>query len=452
MNDKKEEERKRLTEWPIPKLISKMAIPSVVMQIVMLIYNTVDTYFIGKIDKSAAAAVGTVFAIQAIIQAIGFGFGMGVSSLCSRRLGAGKDEEANVYATSGIFGAAVLATVIATVGLLFLDPILRMIGCTETMLMHGRGYAVVILVWSPVACAAYTVFNVFKAEGHIKYSMYGNVTGAIVNLILDPIFIFTFGMGAAGAAIATSISQLVSLSILIVMFATNKTVIKPKLRYISKDIHVYLQVITTGIPTVFRQGLGAVATAVLCKQGSYYGDAAVAGVTIANKSYMLVRNIVLGVGQGAQPVAGYNYGAGEYKRARDSFNFAILVGTVVCVLSSALLYIYASEVMWWFCKDEGVLECGVPALRYACYVMPVMAFSTLINQEYQSYGFKTQATILASMRQGICFLPVILLLPHFIGVSGVEMAQPVADLLTFIVSLPFFIHMMSLLNKKAKEK
>lgn len=445
-------QRKKLLEGNIPKTVTVMAIPSVIMQIITLIYNTVDTYFISQINKSAAAAVGTVFAIQAVIQAVGFGFGMGVSSLCSRKLGEAKDEEASTYAMSGITGAVLVAAFIGAVGLLFLDPLLKLIGCTDTMLDYGRDYAVVILSFAPMSCAGFVINNVFKAEGHIKYCMYGIVSGAVLNVILDPIFIFALGWDTMGAALATSLSQFLTLSIFGYMFTKGKTVIKLRFRNISKNISVYLQVITTGIPTVFRQGLASFATALLCKQASVHGDATVAAVTIANKCYMLIRNVVLGIGQGTQPVAGYNYGAGLYVRAKQAFGFAIKIGTAVCLFACVIMYGFATEIMWWFCKDAEVLIYGVPALRYAAMVVPVMAFSTFVNQEYQSFGFKKSATILASCRQGICFIPLILILPVFMGATGVEMAQPMADLLTFFISVPFYVSMVRLLNRKEKEK
>jgi len=446
-----EEQRKIILEGNIPSVVMKMAIPSIVIQIISLIYNTVDTYFISQIDKSAAAAVGAVFSIQSIIQAVGFGFGMGVSSLCSRKLGEGEDEEANVYANSGIVGAALLATLIGVLGMLFLNPLLNLIGCTDTMLTYGRDYAKVILIFAPLSCILYVVGNIFKAEGHLKFSMYGNVFGAILNAVLDPILIFNFEWGAMGAAVSTTISQAVSLIIYSIPFIKGQTVIRINPRYIGRRFSIYLQVFTTGIPTIFRQGLGSLATALLCKQASNFGDAAVAAVTIANKCYMLTRNVILGLGQGTQPVAGYNYGAKLYKRTNAAFGFAIRVGTVVCVISAVVLYIFSSQVMWWFCKDTEVLEYGVPALHFASLVMPVMAFSTYVSQEYQCLGFKKQASFLASSRQGICFIPIILVLPYFFGVAGVEIAQPLADLLTFIISIPFFISMTRRLTKEPKE-
>lgn len=450
--DNSEAQRKLILEGNVSKVVIKMAIPSVIMQIISLVYNTVDTYFIAQIDKSAAAAVGTVFSIQAIIQAIGFGFGMGVSSLCSRRLGEASDDEAERIAASGVFGAVIMAAVITLVGLLRLNPLLKLIGCTDTMLPYGRDYALVILSIAPLSCAMFVIGNIFKAEGHIKFSTYGNVTGAVLNCALDPIFIFSLGLGTFGAALSTALSQVVTIIIFIYHFHRKKTVIRLKLGNISKTFDTYVQIISTGIPTVFRQGLGSLATALLCKQASIYGDAAVAAVTISNKCYMLTRNVVLGIGQGTQPVAGYNYGAKQYDRTKTSYNFAILLGTLICSASAVLLFVFSKEVMWWFCKDEEVLPLGVEALRYACMVMPFMAFSTLINQEYQCLGFKKQATFLASCRQGICFIPVILILPIFLGVKGVEMAQPMSDLLTTVISVPFFFYMMKLLSTETKKE
>lgn len=441
-------QRKRILENAIPGIVIRMAIPSIVIQIITLIYNTVDTYYISQIGKSAAAAVGTVFSLQSVIQAVGFGFGMGVSSLCSRKLGEAADDQANCYASSGLAGAVILACLLGVLGSIFLSPVLRLVGCTETMLPYAGPYAQVVFACAPVACGGFVFANIFKAEGHIRYSMYGNIVGAAANVILDPLLIFDMGLGTAGAAIATSVSQLLSLLIYIILMRMGKTVIRVRYDCISKNLETYVQIITTGIPTVFRQGLGSAATILLCRQAGLYGDAAVAAVTISNKCYMLIRNIILGIGQGTQPVAGYNYGAGQYRRTKEAFDFAMKLGTVLCLIASVILYMMAGELMWWFCQDEAVLEVGIHALRYASLVVPVMACSTYVNQEYQSLGFKKQATLLASCRQGICFIPTILLLPVLLGVTGVALAQPLADLLTFFISIPFYIKMSSLLIKK----
>lgn len=438
--------RKRILEEPIPGLVAKMAVPTVIMNLISLIYNTVDTYYISQIDKSAAAAVGAVFSIMSVVQAIAFGFGMGVSSLCSRKVGEGSFDEANEYCSSGFAGSMLVSALVGIVGALFLDTTLKIIGCTDTMLPYARPYAFVILLSAPLLCGNSVINNILKAEGHTKLSMIGLGAGSFLNSILDPIFIFKLDMGCKGAAIATAISNFVSLSILLSHFIRKKTVLKLSAGFISKDLKKYFLIISTGLPTVFRQGLGAVATALLCNRAKIYGDAAVAAVTIANKCYMIVRNIVLGIGQGAQPVCGINYGAAQKLRARQSYDFATKIGTVFCVAAAIVMAAFAPDILWWFCKDEEVVKYGVTTLYAACLVMPLMAFSTYVNQQYQVLGFRLHASILASCRQGICFVPAIILLPMLMGLFGVQISQPFADLMTFIIAVPYYVNLRRTLS------
>lgn len=435
-------QREKMLNTPVFKLVTSLAIPTIIIQLITLIYNTADTYFISQINKSASAAVGSVFAIMCLIQAIGFGFGMGSSSICSRMLGQKQDEEANKYCSSAFFGAVVFGALLGIFGNIFLDGILRLIGCSETMLVYARPYSRCILVAAPVSCATYVLNNALRSEGQSKLAMFGMVSGGIVNMLLDPVFIFYFNLGTLGAALATAFSQCISFTILLSSFVRNKTILHIGFRYISKKAEDYKLIFATGFPTICRQGLSSVATAAMCKQAVIYGDAVVAAVTIANKCYMLVRLVVLGLGQGYQPVAGYNYGAKKYGRTKQSFFFASAVGTVICAVSSVIIAIFAKEIMWWFCKDEEVLIYGVKTLHFACMVMPFMAFSTYVNQLYQSLGYKLEASILASLRQGIFYLPIIMIMPLIIGVTGVQMAQPLADFLTFVVSIPFCLKMI----------
>lgn len=448
--DNSEIQRKLFLEGSIPKAVIKMAIPSVVIQLITLVYNTADTYFISQIDKSAAAAVGAVFAIQAVIQAVGFGIGMGVSSISSRKLGEKADREAFSFASSGLFLVFIMAVIIAVFGNIFLVPLLKLVGCTETMVQFGEPYASVVLSTAPVACTIFVFGNILKAEGNLKFSMYGNVAGALINCVLDPLFIFTFKLGTFGAALATALSQLITLAIYSVLFLKKKTVTRIGFRYISSKIGTYKEIIATGMPTFFRQGLSSFATAFLCRSAMAYGDGAVAAITISNKCYMLVRSIILGIGQGTQPVAGYNYGAGLYKRTRSAYSFTLKVGTVLCLISGAMMYLFASKIMWWFCKDNEVLQYGLPSIRFCSMVIPVMALSTYVNQAYQCLGFKKRATVLASCRQGICFFPMVIILPKIMGITGIELVQPMADLMTFLISIPFYISLYKKLSVDQK--
>ncbi len=429
-----------MMETPIPRLITSLSIPTVISSLITVIYNTVDTYFVSQIDKSASAAVGAVFSIMTVIQALGFGLGVGAGSLISRKLGAKDNAAADKYASSAFFASITVGTLIGIIGLCFLEPILRFLGCTDTMMPHAIPYARFILIAAPLNCATFVLNTTLRSEGLSFLSMVGITTGGILNMILDPILINGLDMGTGGAAIATMVSQIVSFSILFCFFLFGKSIVKINMKSVSRRFVDYQAIVTTGIPTIFRQGLASVASAALNIQAiEYGGDAAGAAMTIANKMYMLVRNIIVGLGQGFQPAAGYNYGAGNKKRTWECFTFSVKVGTVICLIFGGFSALFAEEIMWFFCDDAEVVLLGTKTLYFLCTCMPLMAFSTFVNQLYQGLGFKVQATFLASCRQGIFFLPVILLLPLFIDITGVQSAQSIADTCTFFISIPFII-------------
>ncbi len=433
-------QHQRMTHTPIPKIVSSLAVPAMIGTLITVIYNTADTYFVSQINKSASAAVGAVYAIMSIIQAVGFGLGMGAGSLISRKLGAKENDAAHGYASSAFFAAVAFGALLTVTGLLVLKPLLRLLGCTDTMMPHAVPYAKYILLAAPVNCATFVLNNTLRSEGFGKLATIGIGAGGILNVILDPVFIFGMEMGSGGAALATMISQTVSFVILFSFFLTGKSIVNLGIRYVSRNFRDYQLIVTTGLPTICRQGLGSLAAAVLNIQAiGYGGDAAGAAITIANKVYILVRKLCLGLGQGFQPVAGYNYGAGNKKRAWRAFLFAVQVGSVLCVFCAAISAIFAEQIMWWFCDDAEVARIGVQTIYLGSAVMPFLAFSTFANQLYQCLGFKVQATFLASCRQGIYFLPAVLLLPLFLDCFGVQAAQPAADLCTFLTCVPFVV-------------
>ena len=448
--NKSDAQYKRMMETPIPRLITTLSIPTVVSSLITVIYNTADTYFVSQIDKSASAAVGAVFSIMTIIQALGFGLGVGAGSLISRRLGAKDNAAADKYASSAFAASVLVGAIIGIVGLTFLEPILRFLGCTDTMMPHAVPYARFILIAAPLNCATFVLNTTLRSEGLSLLSMIGITSGGILNIILDPILINGFDLGTGGAAIATMASQTVSFSILFCFFLFGKSIVKINIKSVSKHFKDYQAIVTTGIPTIFRQGLASVASAALNIQAiAYGGDAAGAAMTIANKVYTLVRNIIVGLGQGFQPAAGYNYGAGNKKRTWECFTFSVKVGTAICLIFGGFSALFAEEIMWFFCDDAEVAVLGTKTLYFLCICIPFMAFSTFVNQLYQGLGFKLQATFLASCRQGICFLPVIWILPLFIDLAGVQSAQSIADMGTFFISIPFLIIFY---NKYIKEK
>ena len=428
-----------MLQTPVAKLVLSLAAPTVASQLISIIYNTADTYFVSQISTSASAAVGVVFSLQSIIQAYGFGVAMGAGSLISLRLGEKKDRDANMYATSGFLAEFVGGLLMLVFGLLYLEPLIRALGATETMLPHACAYGRIILMGAPIMCGSCILNCILRAEGAAVASMIGLCSGGILNIALDPLLIFTFGMGTAGAAVATVISQCVSFLVLAVAFLRGRSIVHLRPKYISRSPRDYMQILAVGFPTIARQGMASLASALMNIQGAVYGDAAVAALTISNKIYLLVRNVMIGIGQGFQPVAGYNFGAGSKPRTRQAFWFSTLFGTVVCVAGAALIALFPEQIMHFFRDDPEVTRIGRQALLYACAVMPVMAYSTYVNQLYQCLGFHQAATLLASCRNGLLYVPLILLLPGLLGLSGVAMSQPAADLLTFLVSIPFQI-------------
>lgn len=443
MRQSSEAQYDRMMNTPIPRLVMSLALPTILSTMITVIYNTADTYFVSQINKSASAAVGAVFSIMSVIQAVGFGFAMGASSLISIKLGEKGDRAAHTYGATGFYSAMALGAVIGLLGLCFLKPILKLL-CSDTMIPHARSYATFILIAAPVSCSTFVLNNVLRAQGQSRLAMWGMITGGMVNMALDPVFIFDFGlgMGAGGAALATAVSQCVSFSILLSFFLRGKSIVSIHPRYISRSFRDYTKIILTGIPTICRQGLGSVAAAVLNIQAVAYGggdDAVASAATIANKIYMLTRNFLIGLGQGFQPVAGYNYGAGNRRRAWLSFRFATIVGSCFSAAAAVLIVIFRVPIMGFMSNDPGVIRLGSEMLLYLGAVIPVLAFSTFVNQLAQSLGFKLPATLLASCRQGIFFLPAIYILPLFLGSSGVLASQAVADALTFAVSVPFLV-------------
>lgn len=435
-----EEQHEKMLNTPIPKLVTSLSVPTALAQLITVIYNTADTWFVSKISTSASAAVGVVFSVMSIIQAIGFGIGMGTGSRISVLLGEKKNDEAEKYTASGMAMALVMGVLVGAVGLFCMKPLLLLVGSTDTILPYACDYATFIFLNAPVMCCSFVLSNVLRAEGEATYASVALCTGGIVNMILDPVFIFVMGWGTAGAAGATAISQIVGFLLLLSAYLRGRSMIKLNLRKASKDIHDYFKIITIGFPTICRQSLGSIATALLNGQASVYGDAAIAAVTIATKVYMLIRNLVIGIGQGFQPVAGYNFGAGDKKRTGRAFLFACAVGSAFCLVFALLTGIFSESIITWFRDDAEVVEVGKVMLGVFAFSIPFMAFSTYVNQMYQCLGFRTVATSLASCRQGIFFIPVLFVSTHFWGLGGVQITQGAADILTFIVSVPFCIY------------
>lgn len=439
--DKSLREHKRMTESPIGRLVLSLCLPSVVANLMTSIYNMADAYFVSGLGDSAVGAVGIVYALQSIIQAVGFGIAMGSSSLISRNLGAKRNSEANKYASSSFYMAMLCGAIIMGICFIDLDGMLILFGSTDTILPYAKAYSIVILLAAPFSCVLYVINQALRAEGKATFSMISMLVGGFVNIILDPIFIYRFDLGIMGAALATSISQLINFSISMSFYIFGKSIISLSPKNISKDPRDYFLVFKTGAPTVLRQGLGSLSTTLLNVSVKPFGDAAIAAVSLANKIYMLLRGIILGVGQGFQPVAGFNFGAKRPDRVKKAFWITCAMGTAISVTTAALIFIFPAEIMGFF-RDNSpdVVRIGSKMLRLLAVALPFLAYSSYVNMTYQCLGFVKGASFLASCRQGIFFVPLIFILPFIWGLDGIIAVQALADLLTCAISIPFHVH------------
>ncbi len=434
-----EQQRHLMLTEPIGRLLFQKAAPTVLIQLITVIYNTADTYFVAKIDTGASAAVGVVFSLMAIIQALGGSIGMGANSLISPMLGQKRESEASTVGTSAAVMSVGAGLVITVFGLIFLRPLMWLIGARGEVLPYAEDYARYILIAAPFLTSSFVLNSILRAEGQAMYSMIGMISGGILNLFIDPLLIFTFGMGISGAAFATMLGQMVSFTIMLVIFLRDRSIVRLRPKFIGKKPSVYFGIVRMGVPTLFRQGLASLSSALLNVQAAAFGAAAVAAISIANKLYMLVRNIVLGIGQGFQPIAGYCFGARRFSRVKRVFWTATGAGTAICIGIAALVFFFREPIMVWFRDDPDVVRIGAEMLGFLCVMIPLMGFSTYVNQLYQSLGFAVGATILASCRQGIFFVPLVFLLPSLFQLDGIVAVQAGADLLTFLVSIPFMI-------------
>ena len=445
----REEHYKMMTETPVPRLIWRLAIPTIISMLVSSIYNTADTFFVSQLGTSAAGAVGVVFSVMAIIQAIGFTIGMGAGNILSRQLGAKEDEEATITASTGFAFALVLSLLLSIFGIAFQKDLMRLLGATETILPYAEAYAEYIFLGCPVMCLSFVMNNYLRAEGKAMYGMIGITIGGVLNIFLDPIFIFTLGFGTAGAAMATALSQLISFCILLSFFLRGKSSVRISLMKVSRDIKLYLKIVLIGLPTLMRQGLASIASVALNVAAAAFGDAAVAAMSITGRIMMFAFSAMLGFGQGFQPVSSFNYGAKRFDRVRLATKYTAFVGTILMLCVSALCIILAPSIMKAFRKDDlEVIAIGVYALRAQALLLPLTGIVTATNMGLQSTGNAVPATVLAMARQGIFFIPLILILPGFAGLKGVALSQPISDGLTFIIALFFFASFLRMLKKK----
>ena len=436
-----------MTKQSVPGLIVKLGIPTTISMFITSLYNMADSYFVGQINTSASGATGVVLGLMAILQAIGFMFGHGTGSVISRKLGQKEVEDARRFSSTGFYLALASGIILMILGILLLEPLMYLLGSTPTILPYAKTYALCILCAAPAMISSCVMNIILRYEGRAMFAMIGLTSGGILNIFLDALFMQKFGMGILGAGLATAISQHVSWFVLLTMFILRKTQTSLAARYITLKWKTIWEIISTGLPSLARQGLASISTMLLNNAAGVYGDAAIAAMSIVNRISMFVFSCALGIGQGFQPVAGFNYGAKKYSRVKEGFIFTLSLGTALLGLASLAVYFNAGSFIQIFRNDPEVINIGIPALHAQCIALFFVPFQVCNNMMFQSIGYKFNATFLSTLRNGVYFIPILLIFSYIFGLAGIQTAQAVADIMTCFTCIPFCINFFSKLPK-----
>ena len=426
----------QMTEQPIPSLILTLSIPAVVSNLVTTAYNLTDTFFIGQLGTAQSGAIGIAFSIMTILQAIGFFFGNGAGNSMSRELGKRNNERASRLLALGFAGAVLSSLLIALICLAMLRPLVMMLGSTSTIAPYAVQYLTPILVAAPCVCGSFALNGLLRYQGQSAFGMIGLVSGALLNFLLAPLFIFVLHLGIFGAGLATGICQTVSFIILTTMSA-RFGVLKLSLRNCRPDMLLVREIIGGGLPSLVRQSAGSIAATCVNIAANPFGDAAIAGMAIVMRIMLGVNSVIIGLGQGFQPVCGYNYGAGKFARVREGFWFCVKLSTCILLVLGAAIWLASPQLVEIFRSDPAVVTVGVAALHFQCLTVALNGMNMMGNMISQTMGKTGMASFLAVCRTGLYLAPVVLVLPHFFGVTGVEVAQTVSDILTFATTVPF---------------
>lgn len=450
--ERQQRKYEQMVEGPLPGLIISLALPMIASNLVTSIYNMADTYFVGRLNDissatSATGAVGVAYALQVMVQAVGFSFGNGTSNNVSRLLGAQKREEAKSYASTGMLTAMFIGIIFTAVCVALRWPLARFLGATDTILPYAAEYIMFLMPAAPFMIGSFCLNTLLRAQGNAMYAMWGLIVGGLINVGLDPLLIFGAGMGVSGAALATAVSQMIGFCILFVMNSERLGNLGIDLFHFRPSKERYVNIFHLGIPSLFRQGVSSVATIVLNNVAAPFGDAAIAAMMIANRVTQAVYSIMVGFGNGFMPVCGYNFGAKRYRRVRSGYLFSLCVTTVWLAGMAAVIFSFAPSVITLFRGDDPeVIAIGTTAMRMQCCSMPVLGCFLFCNTTSQALGYSGRATLLAVSRQGLFFVPVICLMAWLFGLAGIQMAQPVSDMCSLMISVPLTLKLLRSLN------
>lgn len=430
----------KMTQTPVSKLILTLGLPTVISMLVTNIYNMADTYFVGSLGTSASGATGIVFGLMAILQAFGFMFGHGAGANIAQKLGSHDVKAAKRYAATSFWGSIFIGLLIGVFGIIFIDPFMKLLGSTETILPYAKEYGFYILLSGCAMTSGCVMNNILRYEGKAFFAMIGLTSGGILNIFGDYLLVNVFHMGIGGAGLATCVSQYISMFILLVPYLKGTTQSSFHIKDIASDKQTYSDIISTGLPSLFRQGLNSVSTMVLNGTAGLYGDAAVAAISIVTRIVNFLFCIAIGIGQGFQPVSAFNYGAKFYSRVKEGFMFALKLGTTLMICLSIVSFFFASNFVQIFRDDPEVISIGTRALKFYCISLILMPVTMYGNMLFQSIGRSKEATFLAALRSGLSLIPCIVIMNLLFGLSGLEKAQSTSEIISALISIPFILH------------
>ena len=440
---------KKMTEIPVSKLIIRLGIPTTISMLVTSIYNLADTYFVGRLGPSAQGAISVLFTLQCIIQAVAFMLGHGSGVFVAKHLADKNVKRATEFVSSAFYLSVLLGTLFMAVGLIIIKPFMLFLGSTETILPYAVEYGACVLIATPFIMGSFVLNNCLRYEGKAFYAMIGLVSGGLLNILGDFLLVYVFNFGVLGAGIATAVSQMVSFVLLVILykkFAQSQT----KIKAISKNYKDYLRIMKIGLPSFIRQGLTSISGGILNNLSNPYGDATIAAMGVVNKYTSVIAFVGLGIGQGFQPVASFNYQAKRFDRVKNATLFTALFGTALVSILSIPGIAFPRFIISLFQKDVAVISVGTLALRIASIGVIVMPVSIVTNMLFQSTFQAGKASFLSMLRSGLAFIPTLILFENLFGIVGIQISQPVADLISSLISLPFLVYFLLKGESKCK--
>ena len=440
---------RRMTGAPVRGLILALCLPAVISNLVTTAYNLADTYFIGRLGTSQSGAIGIAYSVMTVFQAFGFFFGNGSGNSMSRELGKRNNERAARLLAVGFCGAVLGGLALAILGLSTLPHLVVVLGSTPTISPYAIAYLTPILIAAPMVCGSFALNGLLRYQGLSLYGMIGLVSGALLNFIVAPLLIFVAGLGIAGAGIATAVCQTISF-IILVTFAVRRGVVGLDLRKGKPDMLLVREIIGGGMPSLLRQGAGSLATTCVNLAANPFGDAVIAAMAIVMRVMLAINSIIIGLGQGFQPVCGYNYGAGLYRRVKEGYWFCVRLSTIALVIIAVAVAVLAPDIIGLFRSDPQVIAVGTVALWMQCCTVPLNGFAMMSNMMQQTMGKTVIASFVAVCRLGLFLAPAALILAHCFGVPGVQMAQSVSDILSIIVTVPLQVRILRSLGEFRK--